>query len=220
MVRLQTMIPSLSFLLALTSAVWCSIAQSTRLFASAFQPSLPSPRAFFHETTHRRTSATKLDLTPEIIHDALQQYSTSIDPGAKFASILLSAEGEAEWRQYVPLAVSCAVILDILLGSPLANAALGPMKRASEKGASGNNAQGSDGDGGGSVGGSLFSNRGSGGRVDRSKERVDSEAIAQAALFKAINTLELKRFLEENKTDEQQYEEVRKKIDRQMSELD
>jgi hypothetical protein len=220
MVRLQTMIPSLSFLLALTSAVCCSIAQSTRLFASAFQPSLPSPRAFFHETTHRRTSATKLDLTPEIIHDALQQYSTSIDPGAKFASILLSAEGEAEWRQYVPLAVSCAVILDILLGSPLANAALGPMKRASEKGASGNNAQGSDGDGGGSVGGSLFSNRGSGGRVDRSKERVDSEAIAKAALFKAINTLELKRFLEENKTDEQQYEEVRKKIDRQMSELD
>ena len=189
---------------------------------SAFQPCLPSLRTFFYETTQRRTSATKLDLAPEIIHGALQQYSTSIDPTAKVSSILLSAEGEAEWRQYVPLAVSVAVIFDILLGSPLANAALGPMKRASEKGASGNNSQGSNGDGGGSVGGSLFSNKDSGAGVDRSrgKERVDSDAIAKAALFKAINTLELKRFLEENKTDEQQYEEVRKKIDRQMSELD
>ena len=54
----------------------------------------------------------------------------------------------------------------------------------------------------------------------RGKERVDSEAIAQAALNKALNTLELKRFLEENKTDEQRYEEVRRKINKQMEELD
>ena len=41
-----------------------------------------------------------------------------------------SAEG---WKQYVPLVVSCGVILDILLGSPLANLALAPMRRASEQ---------------------------------------------------------------------------------------
>jgi hypothetical protein len=35
-----------------------------------------------------------------------------------------------------------------------------------------------------------------------------------------MGTLELRRFLEENKTDEQRYEEVRKKIDSQMDELD
>lgn len=136
--------------------------------------------------------------------------------------LLLSSETES-WRQYVPLVVSVGVIIDILLGSPLANLALGPMKRASQKGATGDDSQeGSDNGGGNS--GSLFSSLGgnlSGNkRVDKSKERVDSEAIAQAALDKAMYTLELKRFLEENKTDEQRYEEVRKKIERQMDDLD
>ncbi len=130
------------------------------------------------------------------------------------------------------------VILDILLGSPLANLALGPMKRASEKGARGgvgdsttdSNQYESDDD---KIGGrSLFSSfsennnnnnnlRGKSTDKDsRRRERVDSEAIAQAALNKALNTLELKRFLEENKTDEQRYEEVRRKIDKQMEELE
>ena len=107
----------------------------------------------------------------------------------------------------------------------MANLALGPMRRASEKGATGdNNSQdGSDNGGAGAGGGSLFSSFGGNGGgkvVDKSKERVDSEAIAQAAIDKARNTLELKRFLEENKTDEQRYEEVRKKIERQLEELD
>ncbi len=136
------------------------------------------------------------------------------------SSMLLSSETES-WRQYVPLVVSVAVIIDILLGSPLANLALGPMRRASEKGATGDDKSQEGGDSGGS-GGSLFSSLGgtTTNTVDRSKERVDSEAIAQAAIDKARNTLELKRFLEENKTDEQRYEEVRKKIERQMDELD
>lgn len=113
------------------------------------------------------------------------------------------------------------VIIDILLGSPLANLALGPMKRASQKGATGDDSKEGSDNGGGT--GSLFSSFGgnlSGKVVDKSKERVDSEAIAKAALDKAMYTLELKRFLEENKTDEQRYEEVRKKIERQMEDLD
>ncbi|KAL7492207.1 hypothetical protein ACHAWT_001920 [Skeletonema menzelii] len=138
--------------------------------------------------------------------------------------MLVSSETES-WRQYVPLVVSVAVIIDILLGSPLANLALGPMRRASEKGATGdsNSQDGSDNGAAGAGGGSLFSSFGGNGGgkvVDKSKERVDSEAIAQAAIDKARNTLELKRFLEENKTDEQRYEEVRKKIERQLEELD
>ena len=160
-------------------------------------------------TIHHRSSAfdTKLNLLPELS-----------------SSMLVSSETES-WRQYVPLVVSVAVIIDILLGSPLANLALGPMRRASEKGATGdNNSQdGSDNGAAGAGGGSLFSSFGGNGGgkvVDKSKERVDSEAIAQAAIDKARNTLELKRFLEENKTDEQRYEEVRKKIERQMKELD
>jgi len=123
----------------------------------------------------------------------------------------------------VPLGVSVLVIIDILLGSPVANMAIGPMKRASEKGASENAMQNNEGDDGGdnSSGGGLFS--GFTGRVKdtgRGSERVDSNAIAQATLDKAMNTLELKRFLEENKTEEQRYEDVRKKIDQQMADLD
>lgn len=155
---------------------------------------------------HRSSLDTTLKLLPE-----LSSSSSSY--------ILLSSETES-WRQYVPLAVSVGVIIDILLGSPLANLALGPMKRASEKGATGNDdgsQEGSDNDGR-----SLFSSFGGGAGkvVDKSKERVDSEAIAQAAIDKAMNTLELRRFLDENKTDEQRYEDVRKKIERQMDDLD
>jgi len=100
--------------------------------------------------------------------------------------------------------------------------ALAPMKRASEQGAMGDSAQGSDGDDGDGGGASLFSASGGNTKVNsgRGKERVDSAAIAQAALDKAYGTMELKRFLEENKTDEQRYEDVRKKLDQQMQELD
>ena len=132
------------------------------------------------------------------------------------SSVVLASDGES-WRQYVPLVVSIGVIIDILLGSPLANLALGPMKRASEKGS------GEDSDNNISTGGnSLFSAFGSNNSstVDKSKERVDSEAIAQAAIDKARNTLELKRFLEENKTNEQRYDEIRRKIDKQLDELE
>jgi hypothetical protein len=43
---------------------------------------------------------------------------------AEQSTTLIAAESN-EWRQYVPLVVSFGVILDILLGSPLANLALG-----------------------------------------------------------------------------------------------
>jgi hypothetical protein len=119
------------------------------------------------------------------------------------------------------LVVSVAVIIDILLGSPLANLAIEPMRRASERGSTGDSSRDS---GSGNVpgGNSLFSYIGDAKNsgTSKSKERVDSEAIAKAALDKARNTLELKQFLEENKTNEQKYDEIRRKIDKQMDELD
>mmetsp|Transcript_27885 Transcript_27885/g.56916 ORF Transcript_27885/g.56916 Transcript_27885/m.56916 type:complete len:224 (-) Transcript_27885:206-877(-) len=159
--------------------------------------------------------STTLGLTPEV--DGLVRNSVS-----NTASVLLSSETES-WRQYVPLVVSVGVIIDILLGSPLANIALGPMRRASEKGATGDSNRDCSAENGG--GGSLFSGLGGttgNSKIDigKNKERVDSEAIAQAAIDKARNTLELKRFLEENKTNEQRYDEMRRKIDKQMNELD
>jgi hypothetical protein len=74
----------------------------------------------------------------------------------------------------------------------------------------------------GGSGNSLFSAFGDTGNsaASKSKERVDSEAIAKAAYEEAMNKLELRKFLEENKTNEQRYEDMRKKIDKQLDELD
>mmetsp|Transcript_23108 Transcript_23108/g.48342 ORF Transcript_23108/g.48342 Transcript_23108/m.48342 type:complete len:214 (+) Transcript_23108:107-748(+) len=205
----------------LAPVAFCIVAQS----ASAFQTN------FLPVTRSSGASPTSLNLVPVAeIHDSiLLPIASTISSSfpstitVTTSSIILSSEGES-WRQYVPLAVSCLVIIDILLGSPIANLALEPMRRASEKGATGDNKQ--SGDDTDSSGGSLFSpytgksDYSSGVESGRGTERVDSNAIAQAALDKAMGTLELKRFLEENKTDEQRYEDVRKKLDQQMRELD
>ena len=60
----------------------------------------------------------------------------------------------------------------------------------------------------------------SSGFVKNPKERVDCDAVAQAAVEKARFSMELRQFLEENKTDDQRYEEIRKKIDRQADMLE
>jgi len=52
------------------------------------------------------------------------------------------------------------------------------------------------------------------------KERVDTEAIASKTLDKARGMLELREYLEANKSDEQRYEEMRKKLDKQMEDFD
>ena len=118
------------------------------------------------------------------------------------APSLLLADGSATWRQYVSLAVCAGVLLDILLGSPLANMALKPMK------------------------GDTDTEEGSGsasqptGSLNKSKERIDSDAVAQSALDKATSSLELRQFLEERKTDWDRMEEIRKKMDADIQNLD
>jgi hypothetical protein len=52
------------------------------------------------------------------------------------------------------------------------------------------------------------------------KERVDSDALAQAALEKARYSMELRQYLEANKTNEQRYEDMRKQIEKQTQELE
>jgi wobble nucleotide-excising tRNase len=56
--------------------------------------------------------------------------------------------------------------------------------------------------------------------IKNPKERVDSEQVAQAALDKARNTLELRDYLDKQKTDWDRMEEMRKKMDQQVAELD
>ena len=114
------------------------------------------------------------------------------------------------------------MLLDIVLGSPIANLALAPMRRAATKDAAdtggGGGADGSGGEGGMFGGGmginSMVSGGGGGsGDIGNRKERVDTAAIAQTTLDKARGTVELMEYLEQNKSDEQRYDEIRKKLD-------
>lgn len=109
------------------------------------------------------------------------------------SSSLVVAES---WRQYVPLIVSLGIIVDILLGNPLANAVLKPM-RPEEEGDENDKEE-----------------------RPRSKSRIDAELIAQQALDKANNTLELRKYLEDSKTDYDRMEEMKKKLDASMQDLD
>ena len=137
-------------------------------------------------------------------------------------SLLLAEES---WRQYVPLVVSVFIIIDILLGSPAANAVLAPLRNA-EKDAGEKEDSSEEPPQQQSLLGTLFGGGdptagldGSGGGTRR-KERVDTELVAQAAIDKAKSTLELKQFLEERKTDWDRMEEMKKKLDSDMQVLD
>eukprot|EP00531_Pseudo-nitzschia_arenysensis_P013248 CAMPEP_0116143504 /NCGR_PEP_ID=MMETSP0329-20121206/15488_1 /TAXON_ID=697910 /ORGANISM="Pseudo-nitzschia arenysensis, Strain B593" /LENGTH=195 /DNA_ID=CAMNT_0003638833 /DNA_START=149 /DNA_END=736 /DNA_ORIENTATION=- len=109
------------------------------------------------------------------------------------SSIMISEES---WRQYVPLIVSVGIIIDILLGNPLANSVLKPMRPEEEGDESQKNEK------------------------PRSKARIDAELVAQQALDKANNTLELRRYLDESKTDYDRMEEMKRKLDASMQDLD
>lgn len=111
------------------------------------------------------------------------------------SSVLVSVES---WRQYVPLVISVGIIIDIVLGNPLANAILKPMRPEEEKD---NEEKKND-------------------NKPRSRARVDAELIAQQALDKANNTLELRNFLEERKTDYDRMEEMKRKLDTTMQDMD
>lgn len=80
------------------------------------------------------------------------------------------------------------------------------MKRASGVDGEGGDEDGKEG------GGSKFSRN--------PKERLDTNAVANEALQRARYSMELRRFLDENKTDEQKYAEMRKKIDQQAEDLE
>ena len=116
-----------------------------------------------------------------------------------YSSLTLAEES---WRQYVPLVVSAGVMVDILLGSPLANMALKPMRDGVQD----------DTEGEGIKTRAEIENK--------SKERIDSEKFAQEAIDRAQNALELRKFLEEQKSDWDKMEEIKRKLDSEMQDLD
>uniref|UniRef100_A0A7S4QDS1 Uncharacterized protein n=1 Tax=Ditylum brightwellii TaxID=49249 RepID=A0A7S4QDS1_9STRA len=171
----------------------------------------PPSRAFVTTTTQ-----SQLSLTPNGILSSILLSDENVEAVVTAAA----SSGDPEWKQYVPLAASGFVILDILLGSPFLNIITAPMKRAAEESQNPSNSKSTpppSSSGGGLM--SLFSSP-SPTEEQIKRERVDSEAIAQAALDKARNSLELRNYLEANKSTEQRYEEIRKQIDNQFDEFD
>ena len=120
------------------------------------------------------------------------------------STLILAAE--QTWRQYTSLALIASVLLDIVLGSPVANTLLKPLR-------------GEDDTVDNAAPGGGKNNTGQN-RVPKFKERVDSESVARAALEKAQNTLALRQFLEDQKTDWDRMEEMKRKLDSEMRALD
>ncbi len=145
-------------------------------------PSTLSRSSMMKQTTHQRGILFKDD-SPKY---------TSLGAVVDSSSLVVAET----WRQYVPLVVSVGIIIDILLGNPLANAVLKPMRPEEE-------------------GDETVKNE-----KPRSKSRIDAESIAQQALDKANNTLELRKYLDDSKTDYDRMEEMKKKLDASMQDLD
>lgn len=107
-------------------------------------------------------------------------------------------------RQYVPLGVSVLVIIDILLGSPMANGLLNKI-RPTETDTTNENDE---------TNARKSQNINS---YQPSKERIDSQKVAQDAIQRARYTLELRSFLDAQRDP---VVELQRKMDQQAAMLD
>lgn len=172
-----------------------------------------SSEAFVVQTTAVLTTTTKpqqLDrsnclVAPSCQRPALELRMSPVDFEASFSTLVVA--DDSSWRQYVSLALIAGVLVDILLGSPLANALLKPLKGGDE----------SQND---STDTTDNRKKRAADSIEKSKERIDSERVAKAAIERAQNALELRRFLDEQKTDWDRMEEMKRKLDSEMQVLD
>jgi hypothetical protein len=109
----------------------------------------------------------------------------------------------AEWREYVPLIVSGAVIIDIVAGSPLVNAV---MSFARPKETVEDNDQASYDDD------TTTGNQ--------PKERIDTKKVAAAAVERAQSVVAVRQMLEDNKTDWDRIKDLQRKVEQQQAEFD
>lgn len=169
--------------------------------ATAFQTT-----GILRVATARATPTTSLSFALDRMEPATTVAIVDTMIGTTTSHMVIAAEDSVEsWRQYVPLAVSLLVIVDILLGSPVANSVLG-IVRAQEA----QNGEGSDD----TASLSTLSD------VNTKGERVDSETVANAAIEKARNTLLWNTERERLKTDADRMEDIRRKMDNQLREFD
>lgn len=103
-----------------------------------------------------------------------------------------------EFREYVPLIVSGAVIVDILAGSPFVNAVMSFARPKEETGVDQKREL----------------------EEELSNERIDSKQVAADAVERAQNVLELRQMLEDNKSDWDRIQDMQRKVEQQQAELD
>ena len=118
------------------------------------------------------------------------------------SSLFLLSNQVESWREYVPLVVSALVIIDIAMGRPVAKAIMKPLQQQQP-------AQPS-----------MISNEDTVVVATNKKERVDTEAIAQQALDQAYASMELRRYLDENKSEAQKLQELRRQMDEEIVKVD
>ena len=160
-------------------------------------------------TLPAKSSSTSLSFALDGMEPASTAVTAIVDTmiSTTTSNMVVAAEDSVEsWRQYVPLVVSLLVIVDILLGSPVANSVLG-IVRAQE-------AQNDAEDSNDAASLSNLSN------INTKGERVDSESVASAAIEKAKNTLLWNTERERLKTDADRMEDIRRKMDNQLREFD
>lgn len=114
------------------------------------------------------------------------------------------------WRQYVPLIVSFAVIIDILLGNPFLTLIRNIIFKQQPEGMDDRTKTPQN-----------FNDRiMSSNNNNQMKERIDSKKVADEAIQKAKYTLELRNYLDKMKTDQQKMNEMKDILDQQLKEFD
>lgn len=179
---------------------------------------MPTKRSKFPAAAATQSTALNLFDFVDLFHEGGRDLvttiaSTTLSVSSFPSSVLISTDeagaitsAASSWRQYVPLAVSSFVILDILLGSPFVNMIMKPMRDASM---------------GGGPSGAVRNNMSARDREDmKKKERIDTDKVAQDAIDRAQNALELRNYLESRKSDWDRMEEMKKSIDQNMKKLD
>jgi hypothetical protein len=151
------------------------------------------------------------DSTMEIFSSSSSWLADAVVQATSEAASATASSSPSSWRQYVPLVVSGGVLTDIVLGSPVANKVLGGMRPPVE-------GESDDGKKDANAGGSSTK------KVDpveqKKKERIDTQAYAQAALDRASNSLSLRKYLDDNKSDQEKMNDMKRIMDQQMEALD
>jgi hypothetical protein len=132
----------------------------------------------------------------------------------------LVSDGPSSWRQYVTVAVIGLVLIDILLGSPVANSVLNKARRQDDGYAFPDQSAALD-----EEEESKEANRRRPLPASRipataAKPRIDVDAYAKAALARAEGVTQLREYLESRKTDYDRMEDMKRRMDQKMEELD